>query len=264
MNAPRGPLWGKRILVTRAAEGAGDTAAILRARGAVPLVVPMITLAPPSDWRSAVVAMARLGASDWVVFTSASGVSFTRRALEEAGLGPSAFGAAKIAAIGGATAEALRDELRLHAAIVPADARGEGLADEIVAATRGAGAKVMILRAEVAREVLPDALRAAGCDVEIVAMYATRGPDPVAIAHVAAALSEGRVDVVTFTSGSTVDNLCRALGASASELLAKTFVASIGPVTSEACSRHRVRVDLTAGAASLLRLIEDLEFALSQ
>ena len=122
----------------------------------------------------------------------------------------------------------------------------------------------MILRAEVARAALPDALRAAGCTVEIVPVYETRGPDLAAVAPVAEGLAAGTIDAVLFTSGSTVNNLCDALGARAVELLGRARVASIGPVTTEACARRGVRVDVTAGGASLDRLIDDLEAAFRQ
>ena len=224
----------------------------------------MITVGPPKDWGFAVAAMARLAACDWVVFTSKNGVAFTARALGEAGLDARALGAAKIAAIGSATADALGAILGLTAHLVPVASRGEGLATEILDALGGTHATIMILRAQVARPALPDALRAAGCTVEIVPVYETRGPDLASVAPVAEELAAGTIDAVLFTSGSTVNNLCDALGARAAELLGRARVASIGPVTTEACARRGVRVDVTAGGASLDRLVADLEAAFRQ
>jgi uroporphyrinogen III methyltransferase/synthase len=132
--------------------------------------------------------------------------------------------------------------------------RGEALADAIVARRPK---RVLLPRAAVAREVLVDRLRAAGIAVDVVVAYRSRPPDASQIAALRDAL-DGGVDVVLFTSGSTVDNLCALLD-DAAAALAKTVVASIGPVTTEACRARGVHVEVEATAATLDDLLAAIE-----
>jgi len=194
----------------------------------------------------------------WVAFTSANGVERTWSELQRLGLDARAFGPARIAAIGPATARALEGH-GLRPDVTAKEFKGEGLADEMLRAIGGTpGARVLVLRAKDAREALPEALRAAGCTVDVVAVYETRPP-----AHAQAAirgpLERGAVDVVLFTSSSTVDNLCDLLGEGAPALLTKVRVASIGPVTSETAKKRGVRVDVTAESYTLPALLDALE-----
>ena len=114
-------------------------------------------------------------------------------------------------------------------------------------------------RAEVARDVVPDTLRAAGCEVDVVAVYKTRSPPRPLLEALSSLLEAGEIDVVTFTSSSTVDHLCDALEARAAELLAKTTVASIGPITSETAKKRQIRVDVVATDYTIVGLVEALE-----
>jgi uroporphyrinogen III methyltransferase/synthase len=253
MNA----LVGKRVLVTRAREQAGATAELLRARGAVPVVVPTIVIGPPSDagpMRRAVEGIARYA---WVALTSVNGAGAFFDEVKRQGRGLEA----KIAVVGTRTAAAV-EARGARVEVVAADARGEGLADAMLRAFAGATPRVLVARAEVAREVLPDALRAAGCEVDVVAFYATRTSD-TASAEIARAIDGGTLDAVLFTSGSTVDNLCDALGPSAHELLSRLLVASIGPVTSDAARARGVHVDVVANEATIEALVDALEGAFS-
>src|SRR5690606_28763381 len=135
----------------------------------------------------------------------------------------------------------------------------EGLAAELVAAVGAERPRVLVARAEVARDVVPDALRAAGCEVDVVAVYLTRSlprPPPDTIS---ALLEAGDVGAVTFTSSSTVEHLSDALEARAPVLLAKTCVASIGPVTTETARSRGIAVDVAANEATLEGLALALE-----
>jgi len=256
----RRPLFGKRVLVTRATEQASGTAALLRDQGAEPLVVPAIAIGPPADPSPLARALSQLraGAYEWVAFTSANGVERTWGALLDAGADARAFGAARLAAIGPATARAL-ERCGLRADVVAKEFRGEGLGDALLRVLAGAGAvRVLLARAAKARDVLPDALRAAGHVVDVVAAYETRPPPRETIDALRSELEAGRVDAVTFTSSSTVENLCDLLGDRAADLLRRPRIASIGPVTSETARARGLRVDVMAAEFTVPELVRAL------
>jgi uroporphyrinogen III methyltransferase/synthase len=150
----------------------------------------------------------------------------------------------------------------LRADIVAKEFRGEDLAKEILAhfgAPDGTSpVRVLLARAARARDVLPDALRVAGCAVDVVAAYETHPPPPETVERLAHELEQGRLDAVTFTSSSTLENLCDMLGARAVELLRRTRVASIGPVTTETARARGVRVDVTAREYTVPGLVQAL------
>ncbi len=225
------PLFGKRVLVTRAREQAGSAAALLRDRGADPLVVPTIEIHPPSDPSAMIDAVTQMGDRyDWVVLTSANGVERLFAEVTRQGRDARAFGKAKIAAIGPGTAAAL-ERCGLRADLIAKEHRQEALAAELLAElglTPGPR-RVLLARAEVARDVLPDTLRAAGCEVDVVSVYKTRSPPRALLEGLAALLDAGEIDVVTFTSSSTVEHLCDALEARAATLLARPAWPASGP-----------------------------------
>lgn len=262
------PLFGKRVLVTRAREQAGGAAMLLRESGADPVVMPTIEIHPPSDPSAMIDAVASLHERyDWVVLTSANGVERLWAEIKRQGRDARAFGGARIAAIGPGTAAAL-ERCGLTADLIAKEHRGEALAAEVLSAMPatdaepagpGRGKRVLVARAEVARDVVPDTLRAGGCTVDVVPVYKTRAPPRVLLEGLAALLEGGEIDAVTFTSSSTVDHLCDALGDGAGELLSHTCVASIGPVTSATAEKRGVRVDVTASEFTVPGLIRALE-----
>ncbi|MBV9948409.1 MAG: uroporphyrinogen-III synthase [Myxococcales bacterium] len=258
----RRPLFGKRVLVTRAEGQASGTAALLREHGAEPRVVPTIVLGPPSDPAPLARALAdlRAGLYAWVAFTSANGVARTWEALTAGGGDARAFGRARLAAIGPATARALEAH-GLRPDVVAQEFRGEGLAASMLAAMRGPGRgelRVLLARAAKARDVLPEALREAGCLVDVVAAYETRPPPAETVDALRAELESGRLDAVTFTSSSTVEHLCDLVGPRAAELLSRTRVASIGPITTDTARARGIRVDVTAAEYTVPGLVEAL------
>ena len=212
------------MLVTRAREQAGGAAALLRERGADPVVVPTIEIHPPSDPSAMIDAVQSMAERyDWVVLTSANGVDRLWAEMRRQGRDARAFGRAKIAAIGPGTATAL-ERCGLTADVIAKEHRGEALAQEVLAAmgsTAGASAsaakppRVLVARAEVARDVVPDTLRAAGCEVDVVSVYKTRSPPRPLLEALSSLLEGGEIDAVTFTSSSTVEHLCDALEARA-------------------------------------------------
>lgn len=252
------PLFGRRILVTRAREQAGKTGTMLREKGADPVVVPTIEIHPPADPAPLSRAVADLEGYDWVVLTSANGVEKLWAEVQRQGKDARAFGKAKLAAIGPGTANALA-RVGLTADVVPKDNKGEGLASELLAAIGDHKPRILLARAAVARDVVPDSLRQAGCTVDVVPAYETRSPPRPFIEALAALLEANEIDAVTFTSSSTVEHFCAALEDRAAELLANTCVASIGPITSETAERLGVRVDVTAETHTIPGLVTALE-----
>lgn len=256
----RRPLFGKRILVTRPRRQADLTAKLLRELGALPVLVPMIEIAPPSDPEPLARALAnlRLGTYSWVAFTSANGVEETWRALDASAGDARAFGSVRLAAIGPATAHALSSH-GLAADVVAKEYRGEGLATDLLDALSSLPGRVLLLRAAKARDVLPRMLMDAGYSVDVVVAYETRAAVDGSLSDLADSLAYGHVDGVLFTSSSTVDGLCDALGNRATELLSRVRVASIGPVTTQTATARGLRVDVTAREYTVPGLIRALE-----
>jgi uroporphyrinogen III methyltransferase/synthase len=205
---------------------------------------------------------------DWVVLTSANGVDRLWTEMRRQGKDARAFGKAKIAAIGPGTAAAL-ERCGVTADVIAKEHRGEALAQEVLeamatSASASAGApiakpRVLIARAEVARDVVPDTLRAGGCEVDVVSVYKTRSPPRALLEALSSLLEGGEIDAVTFTSSSTVEHLCDALEARAIPLLAKTTVASIGPITTETAKKRGIRVDVMAAEYTIPGLVTALE-----
>lgn len=262
----RRPLFGKRVLVTRARDQAGGTRALLRDEGAEAVVVPTIVIAPPSDPAPLARAISELraGGYAWAVFTSENGVERTWDAIRGSDGDARAFGNTRLAAIGPATARAL-ERHGLRADITAKEFKGEGLAEAMLpalAAPPAGPGRVLLARAAKARDALPDALRGAGCIVDIVAAYETLPPSPSTVATLLAQLEAGRIDAVTFTSSSTVDNLCDLLGTERTiallERSPRVLVASIGPVTTATAHARGLRVDLTATTYTVPGLVRAL------
>ncbi|WP_394831832.1 uroporphyrinogen-III synthase [Pendulispora rubella] len=256
----RRPLFGKRVLVTRTAEQSRTMLTMLRVRGADAIAQPVIEIHPPPDPAPMQRALGRLSEDyDFVAFTSENGVGCAWDELVRQGRDARAFGKVQIAAIGPGTAAAL-ERRGLRADIVAKEFRGESLAEGLISRAAGAAApRILIARALVARDALPEALRAAGWQVDVVPLYETRSPAPENVANLARKLEDGAIDAVTFTSKSTVDNLCTALGDEASRLLAKLKVAAIGPITREAAEARGVRVDVMASPYTIEALVCALE-----
>jgi uroporphyrinogen III methyltransferase / synthase len=255
------PLAGKRVLVARPVEQSSSTVEMLEERGAEAIVAPAITIHDPIDPEPMQRAVRELRTYGWAAFTSINGVERALREVERQGGGARAFDGVKIAVVGPKTAKGL-DRLGLRPSVVADEHHGEGLARAMLEAMGGARPRVLIARAKDAREVLPETLRGAGCVVDVVPFYETRLPDAAMRAELAGRLAEGGIDAVLLTSASTVASLCETLGEAAPEVLKKTIVASIGPITSAAAATCGVRVDVTARVHTLVGLLEALEESL--
>ncbi len=251
----RRPLFGKRVIVTRARAQAGELSERLERLGAEAIEFPTIEIRPPADLGPLDGAVRDLDSFDWLIFTSVNGVEAFVDRLEHHGLDLRAVPrGAKIAAIGPATAERIRS-LGLRVDVVPEEFRAEALI-ESVTGTSLAGQRILIPRARVAREILPVKLREAGAEVVVPPAYESV-PSLEGRDRLAQRLGAGEVDCVTFTASSTVENFVGAFGAGdAARLLAQTRVACIGPITAETARNHGIRVDAEAKEYTIPGLIE--------
>jgi uroporphyrinogen III methyltransferase/synthase len=247
----RTPLFGKSVLVTRPAGQNAEFAQQLWEAGAEPLLAPTIAIGAPDDIAAAAAAVARVNTYAWVVFTSRNGVDAFFELLAASGHDARAFGPAKIAAIGPKTAAALRAH-GLRADFVPPSYVNEALAEGLVNET-AAGDRVLLFRAQAARDVVPEVLRAAGREVDDVAAYTTRFVDDATLRERAQ-----RADIVTFTSASTVHGFVHNVS-DAPDVLAHATIAAIGPVTAAAARELGIRVDVIAEDFTVDGLMHALE-----
>ena len=238
------PLFGKRIIVTRAVHQAGSLAALLRDEGAQPILAPTIRIAPPRDPGPLRDAVTHLDCYDWILFTSANTVDAVFSSIGEQSLDVRALAGAKVCAIGVKTREALRSR-GIHADLVPKDSRAEG----VIAALRPFLAdrtRILLPRAEVAREVLPDSLRHAGAEVDVVTAYQNLPPEPKELERIRGLVDPAEGDTVLFTSSSTVQNLFDLLGQDAVNQLNALELFSIGPITTQTAEHLGLRIAATS------------------
>jgi uroporphyrinogen III methyltransferase/synthase len=254
------PLFGKRIVVTRSREQAGELVDLLEDRGAEAIEAPAIRIAPPDDLEALDRAVAQAGTFDWIVFTSANGVDyFMSRLLEGRGDVRDLKGV-RICTIGPSTAARL-SRYGIKVDLTPAEYRAEALAESLKQTGPLDGARVLLPRADIAREMLADELRAAGARVTEVAAYRTvlGGGDRDTDHDVYRMLLEKQIDAVTFTSASTVRNFVQILGEEpAVDLLRTTVVASIGPVTAEAAQQLGIETTVMPSTYTIPALVDAL------
>ena len=232
---PDGPLGGRRVVVTRPREHAGPLLAALERLGAEAECVPLIRIAPSGDERALAEVVAR-GGHDWIVFTSANAVRAAGAAL--------AGSRARLAAVGPATANALRERGQ-EPAFVPARFAAAEIADGLQPL---AGKRVLLPQSEIAEPVLADELRARGASVDAVDAYRTVPREPSEAER--AMLRDA--DAVLLASGSAARSLARQGGPG------DALVVAIGPTTAAAARAARVRVDLVADEATGEGMIQAL------
>lgn len=246
------PLFGKTVLVTRARSQASKLTAALEALGAGVIEAPAIELrAPEDDYKALDEALAHVQDYHWLIFTSTNGVEHFFSRLFGAGKDTRELGFAKAAAIGSATAEKLR-EYGIRADVVPQEFRAEGIL-EALKGKLPPHAKILLPRAQEAREILPEKLREQGHTVDVVPVYQTVTAEDSA-EELKAKLAAGEIDLVTFTSSSTVTNLLKLLGGK--ELLSGVKLACIGPVTAETVRNNGLEPDMEAGEYTINGLVK--------
>lgn len=252
------PLEGKRVLVTRPAHQSDQFAQVLREAGAEPVLAPVIAIMPPDDPVAAAQAIDRAADYAWVVFTSANGARTFFERLDARREDARAFGTAKIAAIGIQTSRALRAH-HVYADLVPQSYIAEDLAEALITASKP-GDKILLFRAQEARDVLPERLRSAGRDPHVVAAYKTVFTDDPHFAE-KVALS----DILTFTSASTVRGFSYNLAgdAAAANAANEKLVACIGPITAQTAREVGIHIDVVADEYTANGLLNALQRHLS-
>jgi len=236
------PLFGKGVLVTRAADHAGAFSRLLAERGASVFECPTISLVPPESFAELDSAIEGLSSFNWLVFTSANAVAFFFSRLAAKNLDARALGGCRVCAVGPKTA-ALLLSFGIRADMVPADYKAEGVVAEF-GRLEMKGKKVLFPRADKARDLIPAALGEMGAVVTAPVTY--RNIIPAAIPEKALqALEEQRIHCVTFTSSSTAENLASILGENRMlRLLEGVKVAAIGPVTAKTCRELGLKVHI--------------------
>ena len=238
------PLFGKKIVVTRARHQASALLKLLTALGASCLECPTIEVVAPQTQKPLDNALENIESYDWIVFTSVNGVSFFFKRLFEIGLDVRALGHLRTASIGPTTAKRLAD-FGLNSDIIPSAYRAEAVVDAF-AKEQIDGRKILLPRAREARSVLPVELTKMGAQVDDVTVYHTRAVD-TGKTELLATLEEGAVDLITFTSSSTVKNFHALLPpGKINDFMADIKIASIGPITTETALKLGFEVDITA------------------
>ncbi len=250
------PLFGKTILVTRAREQASKLTENLEALGANCIEAPVIKIAQPDDnFASLDKAIDKIGEYEWIIFTSVNGVKRFFARLNEKGMDTRVLAKAKFAAIGSATAK----ELKVNGIIadkVPKMFRAEGVLSALKDDIKQ-GTKILIPRAQKAREALPNGLRSMGAIVDVAEAYCTKmmEDDKEQIKDL---LKNKKIDMITFTSSSTVENLLKLIDEDKS-LLNDIAKACIGPITAHTCTNHGLNVDVEADVYTIDGLVDKIK-----
>lgn len=248
------PLFGRRIVVTRAREQASEFKTILNELGALCLEFPTIAIEPPPSWEPLDSAIARLASYDWVIFTSVNGVRCFMERLRLAGRDARALHGVRLAAIGPKTAEAL-EHVGLCPDLMPGEYRAEAILEGL---SKGEikGKRFLLPRAMVARDVLPETLRQWGAESDVVPAYQTVLPRERSAAMLER-LRAGEIDCLTFTSSSTVSNFFSLFEAEMLlPLLQRVCIACIGPVTAKTAEEQGLTVQVMPSEYTIAGLVQ--------
>jgi uroporphyrinogen III methyltransferase/synthase len=248
------PLAGKRMVITRARAQAASLARRIEESGGIVIEFPTIEIQPPESFAAFDDAVRKVEDYDWLIFTSVNGVEpfFARLGIH--GKAAESIARIKVGAIGPETAKRL-EEFDVHASLVPERYQAEGILDAMAPETMR-GKKVLIPRAASAREILPQTLRGWGASVDVVVAYRTVLPE-IDISPLAKLLREDKIDVVTFTSSSTVKNFVRLFGdTKLSEIVSGSAIACIGPITARSVELLGGRADIVAREYTISGLLD--------
>ena len=234
------PLFGKRILVTRARDQAVEFTDLLKLHGADPIEFPTIEVVPPESWEALDGAIRKIEAYDWLIFTSANGVLYFLERLKAGGKDIRALKGVKLCAIGPRTAQEI-ERMGVRVDLMPAEYVAEALIDQM-GRQELSGRRILIPQAAVARDVLPEALARMGARVDVAAAYRTIRPTRD-LEWVKNLLQGRQISVITFTSSSTVRNFVEMFGPDeAQKLLNGVVVACIGPITAKTVEAYGMTV----------------------
>jgi uroporphyrinogen III methyltransferase/synthase len=254
------PLFGKRIVVTRPREQSAELVDMLEGLGAMVIEAPTIRIVPPEDFGPLDAACAQAGSFQWIVFTSGNGVDYFMQRLQAGDGDVRDLKGTRLCAIGPGTADRL-SRFGIKVDLMPAEYRAEAVLEALRTTGDLRGQRILLPRADIAREMLAEELRRSGADVVEVAAYRTvpvdnqRQGEP----DLYRMLLDKRVDAITFTSASTVRSFVRMLGADqAADLLRSTTVACIGPVTAEAATQHGITTSVMPAEYTMPGLVDAL------
>ena len=244
ISSSQKPLAGKRIVVTRARKQAETVARAIEELGGDVINFPTIEIRPLESFAAFDAALDKLSLYDWVIFTSVNSVEPFLERLKLRGETAEALSAHKVGAIGAETAKRL-EAARIRASLVPERYQAEGILDAI-SPEEICGKRVLIPRAAEAREILPATLRKWGAVVDVVVAYRTELPR-LDVRPLSDLLVERKVDVITFTSSSTVRNFVRLFGGrKLGEIARGSTIACIGPITAATVEELGGRADIVA------------------
>jgi uroporphyrinogen III methyltransferase/synthase len=249
------PLFGKRILVTRAEHQANELSRLLLESGAMPVEMPVIKISPPPTWKALNQAILNLKRYHWIIFTSVNAVEVFCKRLYALELDVRQLAGVRIGAIGPATARAL-EEKGLHPDYLPETYTSQGF----LAGLKGqdiAKCRVLLPRADIAGNELADGITELGAEVHRVTAYRTVAVRK-SVLQGKQMLLRGEIDVVTFTSASTVNNLLAILGQEW-EVMKVAKLACIGPNTAAALAERGLKADIVAREHTIPGLVEATE-----
>ncbi len=236
------PLAGKKILITRARDQSDEFATRLRNLGAEVIEFPTIEILPPPSWKELDRAIHGLKSYDWIIFTSANGVNFFLQRLIDKGKNSRPLSSLKICAIGPATAKKLKEK-DIRVAYTPKEFVAEGILKGFEKMMIQ-GNRILLARAKKARDILPKGLRKMGAEVDVVEAYRTVKPRG-GTKRLKQLLTDGKIDVITFTSSSTVNHFAELLKEDdLKKLLRGIAIACIGPITAQTAKRWGMRVQI--------------------
>jgi uroporphyrinogen-III synthase len=263
VNPKKSPLSRVRVLVGRARHQAGALSAELRKLGATVIEIPFIEIRKPRSFKPLDAALKNLATYDWLILTSANGVEAMWERMAKRRLKNSVLNDLGIAAIGPATRKVI-EQRGAKVDVVPKEYVAESVVRSLKRKVKGK--RVLLVRAKIARDVIPRELRKAGARVDVVEAYETVVPQS-SRNRLRAALKDPkrRPHVVTFTSSSTAKNFVELLGARPSAkkaILAGIQMASIGPVTSATLRELGLPVDIAAKEFTIPGLINAIIAAL--
>ncbi len=250
------PLFGRRIVVTRDAAGNADFAAKIVRRGGNPLEFETIRIKPLTDSNDFLRMLTQIGHYDWIVFTSGNGVTTFFDALDRLSKDARVFGSAKVAAIGGKTADSLSG-YGIKADFVPGVFTSKELGKQLIGFTNLQNKKILLLRSQLASNELVETLAGAGAQVDNVVIYTAQSAKGES-AWLAERISKETIDWLTFASPSSVDGFFEQIDSVAVKS-GNVKIASIGPVTSERLSQLNITVDVTANEHTLDGLLDAVE-----
>ena len=249
----QGPLFGKRILVTRSRTQASDLVARLTELGADVIPFPTIRIEPPTSKQPLYDAVDQLDKFNWIIFTSVNAVDNLFEAISHQGRDSRALAGCKVCATGSATTERLMTH-GVKPDLVPERYTSKGVLSALNAVKSVSGNHFLLPRADIAPQELPDALTQAGAEVTQVEAYKTvpAKPEPAAIE----ALKDGKADIITFTSSSTARNFAALIKPEIPELPSNISYVSIGPETTKAAVNEGMQIEIEAEQHNIEGLVE--------